>query len=127
LANLPFKRQARLSSKQLKLFTRQLSSLAQVSPLEEALRTISRQSEQPQLRQILTDVHAGRVEGQRLSEAMRGGSNSFRVLYRAIIAAGERAGTRPLITDRLAVLLEQRVKCAISSMAPLHMQQFCHS
>ena len=109
-ANLPFKRQARLSRKQLTLFTRQLSSLAQVSPLEEALRTISRQSEQPHVRQILTDVHAGVVEGQRLSEAMRRESNSFPALYRAMIAAGEGAGTLPLITERLAVLLERQAE-----------------
>ena len=109
-ANLPFKRQARLSTKQLTLFTRQLSSLAQVSPLEEALRTISRQSEQPHVRQILTEVHAGVVEGQRLSEAMRRESNSFPALYRAMIAAGEGAGTLPLITDRLAVLLERQAE-----------------
>ncbi|WP_353207914.1 type II secretion system inner membrane protein GspF [Sphingorhabdus sp.] len=109
-ANLAFKRQARLSTKQLTLFTRQLSSLAQVSPLEEALRTISRQSEQPHVRQILSDVHAGVVEGQRLSEAMRRESNSFPALYRAMIAAGEGAGTLPLITDRLAVLLERQAE-----------------
>jgi general secretion pathway protein F len=110
LASLPIKRQPRLNAKQLTLFTRQLSSLAQVSPLEEALRTISRQSEQPHVRQILTEVHAGVVEGQRLSEAMRREGNSFPPLYRAMIAAGEGAGTLPLITERLAVLLERQAE-----------------
>ena len=110
LANLPLKRQPRLNAKQLTLFTRQLSSLAQVSPLEEALRTISRQSEQPHVRQILTGVHAGVVEGQRLSDAMRRESNSFPPLYRAMIAAGEGAGTLPLITERLALLLERQAE-----------------
>ncbi len=110
LASLPIKRQPRLNAKQLTLFTRQLSSLAQVSPLEEALRTISRQSEQPHVRQILTEVHAGVVEGQRLSEAMRREGNSFPPLYRAMIAAGEGAGTLPLITERIAVLLERQAE-----------------
>ncbi len=110
LASLPIKRQPRLNAKQLTLFTRQLSSLAQVSPLEEALRTISRQSEQPHVRQILTEVHAGVVEGQRLSEAMRREGGSFPALYRAMIAAGEGAGTLPLITERLAVLLERQAE-----------------
>jgi general secretion pathway protein F len=110
LASLLIKRQPRLNAKQLTLFTRQLSSLAQVSPLEEALRTISRQSEQPHVRQILTEVHAGVVEGQRLSEAMRREGNSFPPLYRAMIAAGEGAGTLPLITERLAVLLERQAE-----------------
>ncbi len=109
-AGLPLKRQPRLNAKQLTLFTRQLSSLAQVSPLEEALRTISRQSEQPHVRVILTGVHSGVVEGQRLSDAMRRESNSFPALYRAMIAAGEGAGTLPLITERLALLLERQAE-----------------
>lgn len=103
-------RRRKLSAQQLTLFTRQLSSLVQVSPLEESLRTISRQSEKPQTRAILTEVHNGVVEGQRLSEAMRRESTSFPALYRAMIAAGEGAGTLPLITERLAALLERQAE-----------------
>ncbi len=110
LSKLPIRRSARLNAKQLTLFTRQMSSLVQVSPLEEALRTISRQSEQPHVRTILTEVHGGVVEGQRLSEAMRRESASFPPLYRAMIAAGEGAGTLPLITERLALLLERQAE-----------------
>jgi general secretion pathway protein F len=109
LADLQMRRR-RLNSKQLTLFTRQLSSLVQVSPLEEALRTISRQSEQAHVREILTQVHTGVVEGQRLSEAMRREAVSFPALYRAMIAAGEGAGTLPLITERLAALLERQAE-----------------
>jgi general secretion pathway protein F len=109
LAALPIRRR-KLSTQQLTLFTRQLSSLVQVSPLEESLRTISRQSEKPQTRAILTQVHSGVVEGQRLSEAMRRESASFPALYRAMIAAGEGAGTLPLITERLAALLERQAE-----------------
>lgn len=109
LSALPVRRR-RLNSKQLTLFTRQLSSLVQVSPLEEALRTISRQNEQPRVRDILGQVHGGVVEGQRLSEAMRRESTSFPALYRAMIAAGEGAGTLPLITERLANLLERQAE-----------------
>lgn len=109
LADLQMRRR-RLSSKQLTLFTRQLSSLVQVSPLEEALRTISRQSEQAHVREILTEVHNGVVEGQRLSEAMRRESVSFPAIYRAMIAAGEGAGTLPMITERLAALLERQAE-----------------
>jgi len=109
LAALPIRRR-KLSAQQLTLFTRQLSSLVQVSPLEESLRTISRQSEKPQTRAILTEVHSGVVEGQRLSEAMRRESASFPALYRAMIAAGEGAGTLPLITERLAALLERQAE-----------------
>lgn len=104
------RRRRRLSTKQLTLFTRQFSSLIQVSPLEEALRTISRQSEQAHVREILGNVHAGVVEGQRFSEAMRREPSSFPALYRAMIAAGEGAGTLSLISERLAALLERQAE-----------------
>lgn len=104
------RRRRRLSTKQLTLFTRQFSSLIQVSPLEEAIRTISRQSEQAHVRDILGNVHAGVVEGQRFSEAMRREASSFPALYRAMIAAGEGAGTLSLIAERLAALLERQAE-----------------
>ncbi|MCP5843026.1 hypothetical protein NL296_27635, partial [Klebsiella pneumoniae] len=49
-------RTPRLSAKELTLFTRQLSTLIQVSPLEESLRTIGKQSEQDHVRAIVGKV-----------------------------------------------------------------------
>ena len=98
----------RLSAKDLTLFTRQLSTLAQVSPLEEALRTITRQSEKPHVREIVGRVHGGVVEGRSLAEAMSAEPRSFPGLYRAMIAAGERSGSLPALTERLALLLERQ-------------------
>jgi len=98
----------KLSSKELTLFTRQLSTLAQVSPLEEALRTITRQSEKQHVREIIGRVHSGVVEGRSLGEAMSLEAKSFPGLYRAMIAAGERSGSLPALTDRLALLLERQ-------------------
>lgn len=100
----------KLSSKELTLFTRQLSSLAQVSPLEEALRLIGNQNEKPHVQQRIATVHGGVLEGQRLSEAMRREPKSFPPLYRAMIAAGESSGTLPDITERLADLLERQAE-----------------
>jgi len=98
----------RLSAKELTLFTRQLSTLAQVSPLEEALRTITRQSERPHVREIVARVHGGVVEGRSLGDAMSAEPRSFPALYRAMIAAGERSGSLPALTERLALLLERQ-------------------
>lgn len=98
----------RLSAKDLTLFTRQLSTLAQVSPLEEALRTITRQSEKPYVRAIVGRVHGGVVEGRSLGEAMGAEPRSFPGLYRAMISAGERSGSLPALTERLALLLERQ-------------------
>jgi general secretion pathway protein F len=98
----------RLSSKELTLFTRQLATLALATPLEEALRTIARQSEADTRRFVLDRVHAGVVEGRRISDAMAREPKSFPPLYRAMIAAGESAGTLPQILERLANLQERQ-------------------
>ena len=49
----------RLSAKQLTLFTRQLATMTKVSPLEESLRIISRQSEQEHVRTAVARVADG--------------------------------------------------------------------
>ncbi|WP_108812452.1 type II secretion system inner membrane protein GspF [Sphingorhabdus sp. Alg231-15] len=100
----------KLGSKELTLFTRQLSSLVQVSPLEEALRTIGNQNEKAHVRDRIGAVHSGVIEGQRLAEAMRREPASFPPLYRAMISAGETSGTLPDITERLAALLERQAE-----------------
>jgi general secretion pathway protein F len=100
----------RLGVKQLTLFTRQLATLIQVTPLEEALRTVSRQAEREEVRRVLGAVHAGVVEGRRLSEAMAREPASFPPLYRAMVAAGEGSGTLPPILERLANLLERQAQ-----------------
>ncbi|RVT41005.1 type II secretion system inner membrane protein GspF [Sphingobium algorifonticola] len=104
------RRGKRLSSKELTLFTRQLSTLVEVSPLEEALRTISRQSEQDHVRAIVGRVHGGVMEGRRLSEALGADTRSFPTLYRAMISAGESSGSLPTIMERLAALLERQAE-----------------
>lgn len=100
----------KLSGKQLTLFTRQLATLIQVSPLEESLRTIGRQEEKEKVREVLLAVHGGVVEGRRLSESMGREAASFPALYRAMVAAGESSGTLPQILERLADLLERQAQ-----------------
>lgn len=98
----------KLNARQLTVFTRQLSTLVQVSPLEEALRTIARQTEKDQVRDVLMSVHGSVLEGRRLSEAMAREPASFPPLYRGMVAAGEGSGTLPAILERLAGLLERQ-------------------
>jgi general secretion pathway protein F len=100
----------RMRTKQLTLFTRQLATLNRVSPLEESLRTITRQTEQESTRGIVAAVHAGVVEGRRLADAMAREPKSFPPLYRAMVSAGESSGSLPTILDRLANLLERQAE-----------------
>jgi general secretion pathway protein F len=97
----------RISANQLALVTRQLATLIAVSPLEEALRTLSMQSDRPAVRRLLQATHASVLEGWRLSEAMNRQGHAFPPLYRAMVAAGESSGSLPEILERLADLLER--------------------
>ncbi|WP_145200680.1 type II secretion system inner membrane protein GspF [Sphingobium sp. B2] len=103
-------RNPRLSPKELTLFTRQLATLTQVSPLEESLRTIGRQSEQDHVRLIVGKVHGGVMEGRRLAEALGVEPKSFPPLYRAMISAGESSGSLPAIMERLSDLMERQAQ-----------------
>lgn len=103
-------RRGRLSSKELALFTRQLATLVEVAPLEEALRTLTRQSEAESARAVIGDVHAGLLEGRRLADAMARQPGSFPPLYRAMVAAGETTGSLTTILARLADLLERQAE-----------------
>ncbi|KQZ73186.1 type II secretion system protein GspF [Sphingopyxis sp. Root214] len=103
-------RKNKLGSKELALFTRQLATLAEVAPLEEALRTLTRQSEAESARNVIGDVHAGLLEGRRLADAMGRQPRSFPPLYRAMVAAGETTGSLTTILARLADLLERQAE-----------------
>jgi len=112
-------RRRKLTPKQLTLFTRQLATLVQVSPLEEALRTAAYQTEKERVRAILLNVHSGVVEGRRLSEALAREEASFPPLYRAMISAGEASGTLPQILDRVADLQERQAQVRSKVMTAL--------
>jgi general secretion pathway protein F len=101
-------RRPRLSVKELTLFTRQLSTLIEVSPLEESLRTIGRQSEQPHVQAIVGKVHSAVLEGRRLADAFGAEPKSFPALYRAMVSAGESSGSLPTIMERLSGLMERQ-------------------
>lgn len=109
----------RLNAKQLTLFTRQLATLIRVSPLEESLRTIARQTESEKARSIIDVVHMGVLEGRTLADAMQRENRSFPSLYRAMVSAGEGAGSLPAILDRLADLQERQAQVRAKLFAAL--------
>jgi general secretion pathway protein F len=97
----------KLNAKTLALTTRQLSTLVSVAPIEEALRTIALQADRPAVRRVLDGVHAGVMEGRRLSDAMALQGQAFPPLYRAMVSAGETSGALEPILERLADGLER--------------------
>jgi general secretion pathway protein F len=98
-----------LSATDLALITRQLSTLTGSGlPLEEALRTVTLQTDRARIRRIMLAVRSRVVEGHSLATGLGDFPSSFSELYRATVAAGEQSGHLDLVLDRLADYTEQR-------------------
>ena len=108
--SISLSREPKFNAKQRVLFTRQLATLIKVSPIEEALRTIARQTDKDGVKAIVTRIADRVVEGRRLADALAGEPKSFDGLYRAMIAAGESSGTLSDQLDRLAALQERQAE-----------------
>jgi general secretion pathway protein F len=106
-AAAPSAKGGKLDARTLALTTRQLATLVSVAPIEEALRTIALQADRPAVRRVLEGVHAGVMEGRRLSDAMGLQGQAFPPLYRAMVSAGEASGALQPILERLADGLER--------------------
>jgi general secretion pathway protein F len=98
-----------ISAADLALLTRQLATLIRAGlPVEEALRAVSRQSENPRLSSMMLAVRAKVVEGHTLAWALEQFPGSFPELYRATVAAGEQSGHLDLVLEQLADYTERR-------------------
>lgn len=101
--------QAGVSSKDLSLFTRQLSTLSRSgSPLEEALSTVAKQTAKNNVKSVILDVRSKVMEGHSLATALMEHPRIFPDLYRATVAAGEQSGHLDLVLERLADYTEAR-------------------
>lgn len=101
--------QPSVSTKDLSLLTRQLSTLSRSgSPLEEGLATVARQTAKNHVKGVILDVRSKVLEGHSLAAALQEHPRVFPDLYRATVAAGEQSGHLDLILDRLADYTESR-------------------
>lgn len=98
----------RTSTRDLALFTRQLSTVMETGiPLVRGLRGLAADSTNKALARTVKNV-AERIErGESLSEAMEAHPRTFNLMYVSMVRAGERAGTLDQILEQLAVYLEK--------------------
>ncbi|MCE2573541.1 type II secretion system inner membrane protein GspF [Motilimonas eburnea] len=102
-----FKR--KISTPELALLTRQLSTLVAASmPIEECLKAVVEQTDKPKVKSMLSAVRSRVLEGYTLAASMAEFPHIFDDLFCAMVAAGEKAGHLELVLDRLADYTEQR-------------------
>ncbi|SIO24324.1 type II secretion system inner membrane protein GspF [Salinivibrio sp. ES.052] len=98
-----------ISTQELSLITRQLATLIDAAmPLEECLKAVAEQAEKPRIGSMMTSVRARVMEGYTLADAFADYPQVFDELYRAMIAAGEKAGHLGTVLSRLADYVENR-------------------
>ncbi|SHO58359.1 type II secretion system inner membrane protein GspF [Vibrio quintilis] len=100
-----------ISSSDLALLTRQLSTLIQSGmPLESCLQAVIEQTEKPNIRTVLTSVRAKVTEGFSLADSLAEYPHIFDSLFRSMVSAGEKSGHLDLVLSRLATYTDHRQK-----------------
>ncbi len=119
VTGLPSSR-ARISGEELLVFTQELAAMLKASlPLLQAMDVLAQDAQNPRLREVVLEMASGLSAGNTLSELMRRHPNIFSTLYVSLVAAGETAGTLPIVLERLAVYvrrmenLKRKVRAAL--------------
>ena len=99
----------RMSNANLCLITRQIATLVSASmPLEETLRAVAQQNENPKHAAIINSVREKVCEGLTLADSMRKFPKVFDDLYVSMVAAGEKSGHLDDVLERLADYTENK-------------------
>lgn len=102
---------AKVKSKDLQVFTRQLSVLiASGVPLLQALEVLSQSPRGKALDFALKRIVVDISEGKKLGDAFRGHPNVFNKFYVNMLIAGEEGGVLDLVLQRLSEYIEKSVK-----------------
>lgn len=98
-----------VSTAELAISTRQFSTLISAGlPLEASLSTLSEQTEDKRLGQVLSQVREKVSEGGSLVNSLKDHKNVFSDIYISIVGAGEASGNLDVVLLRLADFLEKQ-------------------
>lgn len=102
------KQTGKIKFREITILSRSLASLLKSGVhILEALSIISEQSQNPNLKNVLTDIHNSVKEGATLSSTLMSFPNLFSSLYIAMIRTGENSG---VLSDSLFRIADHRAK-----------------
>jgi type IV pilus assembly protein PilC len=100
-------KKADIPSRDLSLFSRQLSTLVGAGvPIVQSLGILESQAENPDFKEVLGAVKADIEAGLSISDALKKHPNAFPDLYCSMVKAGELGGILDTILERLTAYLE---------------------
>ena len=109
-----------VSATDLALITRQCATLVRSGlPIDEALTTVSKQTEKARLKTVMTAVRSRVMEGHPLAVALADYPQVFSELFRSTVAAGEQSGHLDVVLERLADYTEARQQLSQKIMLAL--------
>jgi type IV pilus assembly protein PilC len=125
-----FKGKGKVTSKDLVLFSRQLSTLVSAGvPIVQGLHILEQQAENPAFKEVLGEVKSDIEGGLSISDALKKHPNAFPDLYCSMIKAGELGGILDTILERLTSYLENsealKAKVKAAMMYPAIVLSIC--
>jgi type IV pilus assembly protein PilC len=102
-----FKRKGKVTSRDLVLFSRQLSTLVTAGvPIVQSLGILETQAENPAFKEVLGSVKGDIEAGLSISDSLKKHPDAFPELYTSMVKAGELGGILDTILERLTNYLE---------------------
>jgi len=100
--------QPKVTSKDVVVFTRQLSTMIDAGlPLVQCIEILGKQQDNPTFKNILMAIQTDVESGTTFADSMRKHPKAFDNLYSNMIEAGETGGILDTILSRLAVFMEK--------------------
>lgn len=125
-----FKSKGSVTSKDLVLFSRQLSTLVSAGvPIVQGLGILESQAENPAFKEVLLAVRADIEGGLSISDALKKHPDAFPDLYCSMIKAGELGGILDTILERVTSYMESsealKAKVKAAMMYPAIVLSIC--
>jgi len=123
-------RKGKVTSKDLVLFSRQLSTLISAGvPIVQGLAILAEQASNPAFRKIIEQIRMDIEGGLSISDALKKHPRAFPTIYTSMIHAGEVGGILDTILERLSSYLESsealKAKVKSAMMYPAIVMSIC--